>query len=224
MKANITTLMTNKMEETYRKNKLKEEQALLDIKNREELQKEEKLNLERKRIDGINANIEFWMEERATICNTLENMKNPISINLNTDIASSAKRYDDLKKQVDISQKQYEDSEKSVVPKFKILQTEIGLTIFVVFIISRITADNDYLLEQITSLSVIEYFYPNIQSPLIVDFFIQDFVIIMGLSIASGVLFSNFKKFRNKKLIIYSSISLATSIVGMMIANYMSML
>ena len=151
-------------------------------------------------------------------------MKNPVSVDLDTDIVSSSKRYNDLKKQVDLTQEKHEQSEDKVVPKFRILQTEVGITIFVVFVITRITADNEYLLEQISTLSIIEYFYPNIQSSLAINFFIQDLIIILGLSIASGVLFSNFEWFRSKKSIIYSSITLGTSIVGMMAANYMSLL
>ena len=226
MKAVIANLMTKEMQAKHREKELQREEALIEVTRKEQEQKRLKSKLEHNRLKDIDKEIELAREDRNIATEKLETIPEPVSINLDVDIASSATRYQHLKTNTQEAQQKSEEADKDTYSKWRIFLAEIGVAMLIVFIVTRIASGNGYLLKKITALKISKIFFPHLHkfSALSIDLFIQDFLMMTFFIIVFGTLFRDHAEYRSNTMKPKLLIALVISLTGMLIASFLSLL
>jgi hypothetical protein len=200
---------------------LENAKALSEIQKKENKQKEDGLLQEQKRVELINKDIDFWIKEKEKVEIQINEIKQPISININTDMIGASKEYHDIRNDVDELKVDLDKSSKNTTSISSIGVLEFSLSILIVFVLTRITGDNSDFAKTVGAFEIVQYFYPTLsaESAFNINLFLQDTLFIGALAKGMGALLSRFEWFKSKAAMLYMLLIVILSMSGMQIAN-----
>ncbi len=92
---------------------LQQVEAMAELKKKEAKLKEESSIEDKKRVKTLNNEVDFLMKEKASLEDKINQIENPVSMHINTDMVGVSKEYHDTRNIVDNLKVELDDSQKN---------------------------------------------------------------------------------------------------------------
>lgn len=200
-----------KQKQLVAENKLREEN-LKEEKKQDQL-KEEKRKLQEKELVYLS-------KEYDDLIQSMKNLENVVHVNFNGVYEVASVKYNELTTNIVSSRKEIMELRKKTMSLQVIFLLKLCVALVLSYIVIRVVADNETLLESITYLEFFILYLDSFTGTLL-DFIIQDFILITAFSFAISRIFQEVDFISSKKVITYASIGLLIGVLGLIFSSFL---
>lgn len=207
--------------ENKKSNENKENQKKLEAENKaKELnlaEKEKEANLNAKKRELDEKELGFLSNQYESLEESMHNLSNVIHINFNSAFELSSVKYDALKRHTEEVRREMLEARKETLTLKTISILKLCAALLITFIVVRVVSDNETLLESMTYITPFALLLDNFTGT-VLDFVIQDFVLISACSFFISIVFAQSEFLQSKKVITHATIGLIIGISGLILS------
>ncbi len=205
-------------------NKRKEEKKLQDtsdkeLANEQELKRIAKANTQKEEKRAlVDSEIKYQEDGIKKTLKSISELDSPVVCNFNSDFETASLKYYKLKTEVEEAHTGLLNMRQSVLSPWQIFALKVSVAMLFIVIIMRLIGDNILLLESFTYVVLFQYLFNGITA-LVLDFLIQDIILISGISLAISLLFKDSDYMYSKDIIKHSLYMFLGATVGLFISS-----
>ena len=183
----------------------------------ENLKKEEELKNEERKIK--KRQLDYLVEEKNKLLNAINELKNPVVISFSADESVAGSKYIELKSKVENTRQKLLESRTKVISFQYILLAKFSATLFFLFILIRLSAENIELIESFVFLTIFQSILGSNNMALFLDLFLQDIPLISAISFVIAIGFKDYKSFFEDKTRTNLYILFCISVIGLFLSS-----
>ncbi len=205
-------------------NKRKEEKKLQDsndkeLANEQELKRIAKANTQKEEKRAlIDLEIKYQEDGVKKTLRSISELESPVVCNFNSDFETASLKYYKLKAEIENTHTRLLGTRASVLSYWQILALKASVAMLFIVIIMRLIGDNILLLESFTYVMLFQYLFDGITA-LVLDFLIQDIILISSISLAISLLFKDSDYMYSKDVTKHSLYVFLGAVVGLFISS-----
>ena len=205
-------------------NHRKEEKKLQETKDKElsnerELQRIEKAKAQKEEKRAlVDSEIKYQEDGVKKALKGISELESPIVCNFHSDFETASLKYYKLKTEIENAHTRLLDTRASVLSYWQIVALKASVAMLFIVIIMRLIGDNILLLESFTYVMLFQYLFDGITA-LVLDFLIQDIILISSISLAISLLFKDSDYMYSKDVTKHSLYVFLGAVVGLFISS-----
>lgn len=211
----VLSIISKNREKQVNEDKAKRQEELNKRKELELVNAKKAQELKEQERELKDKELAYLENKKSQILDEMKEFKNPFLVSFSGDELIAGAKYIELKNKVERVRKQMHESRSKVIDSKYILLSKLSATLFFIFILVRLTAENRELIESFTFINIFQSVLGESDFPLMLDFFAQDTFLISAISFAIALGFRDYKSFFEKDTRTKLYILFCSSIVGL---------
>lgn len=202
----------------------KEEKKIKEAKDKElanerDLKRIEKVKVQKEEKRAlVDSEIKYQEDGAKKVLKGISELESPVICNFNSDFETASLKYYKLKTEVEEAHSRLLNIRASVLSYWQIVALKVSVAMLFIVIIMRLIGDNLLLLESFTYVVLFQYLFDGITA-LVLDFLIQDVILISGISLAISLLFKDSDYMYSKDVTKHALYAFLGATVGLFISS-----